>query len=87
MDEIQLKVLKEQIRQKILKEQEFLKREADEMAEERQMYAEFEYEAAQDRWYDFGTHLLSKLMRFMDAEAIDNQEYEYIKRAFGRSDS
>ena len=32
MDGLQLEKLKEQIRQELLKEQEFLKREADEMA-------------------------------------------------------
>jgi|APCry1669193181_1035450.scaffolds.fasta_scaffold129839_2 hypothetical protein len=87
MDGLQLEKLKDQIRQELLKEQEFLKREADEMAELEAMYSHFQHEDAQDRLYDFGTRLLNKLMRFMDARAIDDQEYEYIKRAFGRSDS
>jgi len=87
MDGPQLEELKEQIRQELLKEQEFLKSEADDMAAVRDMFAEFEYETAQHRWNEDGTRLLNKLMRFMDAGAIDKQEYEYIKRALGRSDS
>ena len=87
MDALQLEELKEQIRQELLKEQEFLQSEADDMAAKRVMFEESEYENAQYRWYEDGTRLLNKLRRFMDAGAIDIQEYEYIKRALGRSDS
>ena len=74
MDALERELIKEEIRQEIQKEEEYLKEEVEKLYEDPAML----YEIAHYEWREKVEALVIKMKRFREAGTITQDEYEQI---------